>query len=221
MTNSDLIERIEAWLRAPGEGGVEFAQTKAETLLHELRAAVGSDPGSRATLGPLIGQVEKTRKSLSSMEAIPWQAVSSGHLAIGHRPGAGLITALKLQGATHVLTLLAESEGGVKIGNQVRKAGLEWLWLPMASAALPGSERRQEIEDLFAAMKAALRDGGRIYVHCSAGIHRTGMIAYGFLRSLNLDPDAARDLLMALRPETANNSGAHRLAWGDAFSEGR
>jgi protein-tyrosine phosphatase len=56
-----------------------------------------------------------------------------------------------------------------------------------------------------------------VYVHCSAGIHRTGMLTYGLLRSMGMSGAAALATLHALRPETGEGVGEVRLAWGEQF----
>lgn len=75
-----------------------------------------------------------------------------------------------------------------------------------------------EIVAVFERMLAELRAGGRVYLHCSAGLHRTGMIANAFLRWLGYPADAAVALLAELRPLTAEKVGAERLRWGEAFA---
>jgi protein tyrosine/serine phosphatase len=66
-------------------------------------------------------------------------------------------------------------------------------------------------------MSATLRDGGRIYLHCSAGIHRTGMIAAALLFHLGHDDEQTRAILAALRPLTASDVGEARLDWARSF----
>jgi protein tyrosine/serine phosphatase len=60
--------------------------------------------------------------------------------------------------------------------------------------------------------------GGRLVVHCSAGIHRTGMFGYALLRQFGLDPEVARAKLAELRQVTAHGVGPDRLAWGDRLA---
>jgi protein tyrosine/serine phosphatase len=55
-------------------------------------------------------------------------------------------------------------------------------------------------------------------IHCSAGIHRTGMIANALLRSLGLTADEAKAGLLTMRQVTHDGVGEHRLAWGEQFS---
>ncbi|NNC15830.1 hypothetical protein HJC22_08825 [Corallococcus exiguus] len=68
-------------------------------------------------------------------------------------------------------------------------------------------------------LSAIVEGGGKLVIHCSAGIHRTGMFGYALLRQLGLSADAARARLAELRQVTAEGVGPDRLAWGDAMVE--
>lgn len=59
--------------------------------------------------------------------------------------------------------------------------------------------------------------GARVVVHCSAGIHRTGMFGYALLRMVGLSADEARAKLRELREVTGEGVGKDRLAWGDGL----
>ncbi len=147
-----------------------------------------------------------------------WEPVLGGALAIGHRPKLKLMKNLKDAGATHVFTLLSAKEGAEQIGAAAQKAGLDWIWLPLAGAAPPGQARDEEILTAFQSTRAALASDAKIFLHCSAGIHRTGMMSYALLRILGESPEAAREKLRALRQITGEGVGDHRLEWGDGFA---
>ena len=70
-------------------------------------------------------------------------------------------------------------------------------------------------------MIAALHKQARIYIHCSAGIHRTGMITHGFLRHAGLDATEARAQLKRLRVVTSESVGEDRMTWGERFYRDR
>ena len=209
-----LRARAEALLqRSPDEAP---APADYDFLLDELQSAVATSPEAGRTLGPLIGQLAAARKAAQRGSNLYWHALREGALAVGHRPGKKMIQAMPHQGVTHVLTLLAASEGAEDIGRAVQMAGLAWVWLPLASADPPGEDRHEEITQTFEAVRQALDDGGHVYVHCSAGIHRTGMVTYALLQHLGLPDDEALAALAELRAETAEGVGAERLAWGRA-----
>ena len=141
--------------------------------------------------------------------------VGGGALALTHRPRRNAFAAWKASGVTHVVTLLTEREAARDIGEAVTNAGLRWLWIPMDGAKVPDAARTEELLPALDEIAGILVRGGRVVVHCSAGIHRTGMFGYALLRRLGLVPEEAHAMLVALRVETAAGVGAERLAWGD------
>lgn len=222
MNASDqLKEETQKWMEEPAMDGVSEAIVLGEHLLSQLKGLVQADSKARKIAGPLIGRVNGILKKLRSVEAVNWVEFSGGHLAIGHRPGDNLISSLKLQGATHILTLLSDKEGAHEVEQLAKREKLSWLWFPMSSAAAPGFERDGEALDLFDGMTGILKKQGRIYIHCSAGIHRTGMITYSFLRMSELDTDKAIPMLSELRRETGEAVGEQRLAWGEGLLQRR
>lgn len=142
---------------------------------------------------------------------LTWRPLLGGSIAIGHKPGRDLRAALEAGGCTHVLSLLSERESP-------REATSTRLRLPLASADPPAAARIPEILECFAQLRALLEEGAKIYIHCSAGLHRTGMITHAFLRSLGYSRDEAMALIRELREATADGAGAHRLDWGDQFA---
>jgi protein-tyrosine phosphatase len=142
---------------------------------------------------------------------LTWKPLAGGHLAIGHKPGRKLREQLEQQGCTLIVSLLSHTESSA---NESERR----IRLPLAGADLPKPERTPEIVATFERMHAALRDGGRLYLHCSAGLHRTGLIANAFLRYLGYSAEDALALLAELRPLTAEQVGEERLRWGDGFA---
>ncbi|NVJ46008.1 MAG: dual specificity protein phosphatase family protein [Cytophagia bacterium] len=212
----EIGKEVEDWLKKPLENSVEEASEKAKQLIAGLQKLMQSDAADKKIIGSLIGRVKSTEKNLQSLEPADWVKFFDGHLAIGHRPSAKLVADLKLQNTTHLLTLLSESEGSGDIKSLCKKFDLGWLWFPMKSAGSPAQERWQELVDLFKEMESILKDGGKIYVHCSAGIHRTGMITFAFLRFIGLSIEEAETKLTELRPTTSEDVGEDRMEWGSS-----
>lgn len=151
------------------------------------------------------------------MSAPRFVSVAGGALILTHRPKHRDVPRLPALGVTHVVTLLAEREGAREIGNAVRLAGLTWIWCPLENGQPPDTSRTAELRPVIVELAAAVAGGATILVHCSAGIHRTGMFGYALLRQLGFDPAAARAKLIELRAVTGEGVGAARLAWGDAM----
>lgn len=142
---------------------------------------------------------------------LTWKPLAGGHLAIGHKPGRKLREQLDRQGCTTLISLLSLTESSAEESERR-------IRLPLAGADLPRAERTPEILAVFERMHEALRGGGRLYLHCSAGLHRTGLIANAFLRWLGYSAEDALAMLAELRPLTAEQVGEERLRWGDGFA---
>jgi predicted protein tyrosine phosphatase len=143
-----------------------------------------------------------------------------GALALTHRPGLRDFAALREKhGATHLVTLLAANEQAEQVGAAAQAAGLTWLWIPMLGAKVPSAQRTVELRGELDKVRDLITGGARVVVHCSAGIHRTGMFGYALLRRLGLSAEDARQKLAALREVTAEGVGKDRLAWGDSLAE--
>lgn len=145
--------------------------------------------------------------------------ILSGALAIGHRPPLRALPAMQRAGVTHVATVLSRAEGAEAIGAAVERAGMAWLWIELGSTKSLPQRRKPEVMDALSSMASVLKDGGRIYLHCSAGIHRTGMIAAALLFHLGRDEAQTRATLAALRPLTATDVGEARLEWARSCGE--
>ena len=150
-------------------------------------------------------------------DAVSWTKVANGFVALGHRPKLKALRSLAEEGTTHVVTLLSEREGARDVGQAVEKAGMRWLWLSLENGDPPPEERTDELRARFHDIERALDEGGRILINCSAGIHRTGMIAHALLRFLRFAPDEAKTTLATLRAITARDVGDERLGGGERF----
>ncbi len=189
----------------------------AEAVLAELRLALRDLPAAGVILGPLAGRLQASLRRRSEADSVRWVGVIGGYLAVGHRPKLKRVQTLRQTGATHILTLLDESEGATEIGAAARQVGIDWLWFPLDSGTPPDEARLAAVRALYESLQSVLAAGGRVYVHCSAGIHRTGLITYGLLRFLGMSGTVAVATLRTLRTETEDGVGEARLAWGDQF----
>lgn len=144
--------------------------------------------------------------------------VGPGAVALTHRPKLKALPALRAAGVTHLVTVLSRKEGAPEIGAAARAAGLEWTWLELPNGQRPGPPYRDAATGTLAALARLVGGGAHVAVHCSAGIHRTGMIGYALLRTCGLDPEAAAVTLAGLRAVTAEGVGAERLAWAEELA---
>ena len=190
----------------------------SEELAHQAHTTIREFPDVGKALGPMVARLERLLKCASETK-LNWVSAGSGHIAVGHRPKLAAVASMHLHGVTHVLTLLSQEEGARSVGNAVEKAKLNWLWLPMTSGDPPEHDRTREFRGLFRAIESALESSQRVFIHCSAGIHRTGMVANALLHHLGCSEDEAREKLADLRQVTSMGVGEHRINWGRQFSK--
>lgn len=132
---------------------------------------------------------------------------------LGPRPGRKSKPALAACGLTHICTLLHAGEGAAGVRGIAQSLGCGWIWLPIAGGSLD-TLRALDTEAMLAQFADAIATERqpRVYLHCSAGIHRTGFFAAFLLRLQGLPAEALPDALRALRPITADQVGADRIA---------
>jgi protein-tyrosine phosphatase len=169
----------------------------------------------REVTSPESGGSCGTAMKKVQMIDINWVLVGPGKLALTHRPRLKDIPNLVDLGCQRVVTLLSDREGASQIGRAVQNVGLAWTWLPVAHGKPPeGSEDvllRRGLPDL----SGYLDTGSALLLHCSAGIHRTGMVTYGLLRWRGVARCEALELIAKMRPVTREGLKEHHLTWGD------
>lgn len=141
--------------------------------------------------------------------------VGNGRLALYHRPRHTDFPVLRGLGCTHVVTLLKESERAAGFGTMAKNAGLEWIWLPVPNGNYPAGEVHERLLQAMPVLSRILDEGGSILIHCSAGIHRTGTVAYGLLRWRGVEREEAMQIIRSTRLETADGMMEKRRRWGD------
>ncbi|MGE4280880.1 MAG: cyclin-dependent kinase inhibitor 3 family protein [Magnetospirillum sp.] len=98
-------------------------------------------------------------------------------------------------GAKLVLTLVEPAElQSLKVpflGHEVRHHGMEWLHLPIADFSVPDDQFESQWQVHGPTIRAMLRQGDDIVVHCKGGLGRAGMITARLLAEMGMVPDDA------------------------------
>jgi protein-tyrosine phosphatase len=213
-----MKEEIELLLPLIKMGKV--SESDIQEVTDRIRQSIKNDASKGKELGELLSQIKHASKAKALHTDIHWVQVGNGFLAIGHKPGGKIsFEGLKNEGTSAVLTLLNENEGAVAIGHKLRAVNIEWIWFPFSASKPHDGEAIVHIYDLYAQLSSLMNASAKIYIHCSAGIHRTGMITYGFLRYLGKGKTEAFELLHSLREVTAAQVGEDRLLWADQFNK--
>jgi hypothetical protein len=98
-------------------------------------------------------------------------------------------------GAKLVLTLVEPAELKAlrvpHLGHEIRLRGIEWRHLPIADYSVPTEAFEQEWVTHGRDIRALLRNGEDVLVHCKGGLGRAGIIAARLLVELGMAPDEA------------------------------
>src|SRR5215210_4797629 len=148
---------------------------------------------------------------MTESPSINFRKVGRGRLALFHRPKNTDFPALHEMGCTHVITLLKESEGAERYGKMTKDAGMEWVWLPVPNGKYPEGDVHERLLQAMPGLSKLLDDGSSILIHCSAGIHRTGTVAYGLLRWRGMNRKQAMNIINRTRAETAEGMLEKRM----------
>jgi protein-tyrosine phosphatase len=134
-------------------------------------------------------------------------------LSAGPRPSKKLLVEMRASGITDLVTLLSKTEGAEQIGRRAIAEHVSWHWLPLDGADPLQIDSYNFKSKLIGLTETFSTGEGprRIHVHCSAGIHRTGMVIYGLLRLTGLGPDETRAALKQIRAVAADGVREDRL----------
>ena len=107
-------------------------------------------------------------------------------------------------GAAAVVTLVEDQElAALKVdglGAAVEDRHMAWLHLPIADVQPPGRDFEAKWAEVGEGLRARLRDGFGVLVHCKGGLGRAGTIAARLLVELGEEPAAAIRAVRAVRP---------------------
>jgi protein-tyrosine phosphatase len=87
------------------------------------------------------------------------------------------------------------------LGEEVRRRGLEWLHLPIRDVSVPDAQFERAWPKHSAALRATLRGGDNVLVHCRGGLGRAGMIAARLLVEEGVPPELAIGRVRSARPD--------------------
>ena len=114
------------------------------------------------------------------------------------------LDAVAAWGAVAVLTLVEGHElaslGVEDLGAQVEARHMAWLHAPIADVSTPSAAFEAAWRDIGEGLRARLRSGFDIVVHCKGGLGRAGMIAARLMVELGVAPAKAVALVRKVRP---------------------
>lgn len=121
-------------------------------------------------------------------------------------------------GAAAVVTLIEDHEFELLevegLGDAVRARHMDWLHLPIRDVSVPSPAFETSWKAAGEGLRARLRDGFDVVVHCRGGLGRAGMIAACLLVELGADAKDAIQNVRAVRPGAIETREQERYVQG-------
>jgi ADP-ribosyl-[dinitrogen reductase] hydrolase len=109
--------------------------------------------------------------------------------------------------AAAVVTLIEDHElaslGVAALGDVMRDAHMTWYHLPIRDVGVPGARFEKAWLGAGVQLRAMLRDGFNVLVHCKGGLGRAGMVTARLLTELGWLPGDAMAAVRQVRLSTA------------------
>ncbi len=165
----------------------------------------------------ILRSKEKELRKIYRSKEINFIPIKNGFLSIGGRPGSGKIEMLKNTGITTVVTLLKKTEKNVdKLGELILKQEMTWIHFPLSASELPlDDEFTKNINSLYDNIINLLSKQEKIFIHCAAGIHRTGSFTNGLLQKCGFSKNEAKELIYKMRPVTGIEAVPKHWKWSE------
>jgi ADP-ribosyl-[dinitrogen reductase] hydrolase len=108
-----------------------------------------------------------------------------------------------------------EALGVSELGTEALSRHMDWLHLPIADVSVPGPEFERAWQVHGPGLRARIRDGFNVVVHCKGGLGRAGTIAARLLIELGVGPRDAVQRVRSVRPGAVETSS--QLAYVQAL----
>jgi protein-tyrosine phosphatase len=135
------------------------------------------------------------------------------------------LDAIRQWGAAAVLTLVEDRELKLlrvpHLGEEVRRRGMVWYHLPIVDVSTPDEDFERVWEAAGDELRALLKRGSDVVVHCRGGLGRAGTIAARQLVELGMDPKKAIATVRSARPGAIETRDQERFVLNVRSKSGR
>jgi hypothetical protein len=149
-----------------------------------------------------VSLLEPHRNPQVASHWVPLPGTAASFVTAAGAPARGRLERWARAGVSDVVTLQRADELAPWLPEACEALGLGWHHLPLSGRRLERAGDRDSIARLPELL--VLPGDRRIVIHCSAGMHRTGVCLYLLLRHAGLDPEAALARVEQARPVTAH-----------------
>ncbi|EWS73406.1 tyrosine phosphatase family protein (macronuclear) [Tetrahymena thermophila SB210] len=143
-------------------------------------------------------------------------------MTIWHRPKEEHLYALKeRKNLSVVITLQSQSEDIEFIQNICKSLKIGWINIQLHHKGNQDIFEKKDVDQIIQNGIASLRNildqnkNEVILIHCSAGIHRSGVFSYAILRSLSYDRNESLQKIKSIRKMTFNGLKEYKLDYID------
>jgi len=130
-----------------------------------------------------------------------WSELCEVEFSAAGAPGRRRFEAWLRASVTHVVTMQRGDEMPDWLPGACEEHGVVWEHFPLSGKRLEAPEDAGELARLFDHARG-FEPGARVVVHCSAGLHRTGLALFMIGRALGLEATRALEFVSAARALT-------------------
>lgn len=169
-----------------------------------------------------LEEKEGQLKVLYKSKNANFETVLKGSIGLGGKPNAETIKILAEQKTDVVLTLLKTKEKGVQeIKEAVEINKMDWIWFPLSASELSlKTEFKEKFNTLLLDLIRRLEAGQKIFIHCAAGVHRTGAFSNALFQKIGYSTTESKTLIRKIRPVTAIEAIPKHWAWSERVING-
>ena len=171
-----------------------------------------------------ISTTTKKKGVTQSSKVFSFYEMKNGSKISCHgKPKKSDIIRLKKEfGVNMILTILYDKEKPELIKQFTESVGdIKWKNLPLCGANMAlfmkPQTQKMIIECISDILKYMKDNKTILFLHCAAGVHRTGTILYTILRATGETKETAMEAIKAIRMETYRNCGSNRINYAEEF----
>ena len=152
-----------------------------------------------------------------------YELKNGSKIACHGRPKESDIKRLKEEfKVNYILTIQHENEKPEIIKKYVKEIGdIYWHNLPLRGANMAvfmnKNVQKMIVDNIMSIIDYMKNNKIVLFMHCAAGIHRTGTILYTLLRACGESKESTLEAMKFIRKETFNKCGTNRLNYAEEF----